>query len=302
MAAMHIDGAWGPYFDISATGNNLQAFTQGTEALSATGRASAKPSPSGGSSLSPPAENGPLSPSSTLDPSDSVSRTHSPPKSIVNLAEEIPRQSTDEENMEALGDILGRAARHQKQLRMSRLAGRPQPPAPTAPPPAPAPPVPAQSPAEPTTSTANPNMSLRTDPLASAQPAFMDNMDAHMMPPDPFVENEPNQFAPPSALVNPGSPPANPFVPGSPGRAANFSSPPEITVDAAVPWTKEIAIVGLYPTNGSAMSPAEPLTIPVAIAATPDQNVFVQFNPMCLELHVLIGDSPAHQNYGPIHQ
>lgn len=278
MEAIPVDSAWGPYFDISTTGNNLQAFTQGTEALAAASHASTKPSPAA-SHLSPPVEGGPLSPSSTLDPSDSVSRTHSPPKSVVNLEEEIPRQSTDAENMVALGDILGRAAQYQKQLRMSRLGGRFQPPSAPAPPPT----GPTRPPTEPTklnTSLTSQNQSsIRTDPPAPAQPTFADTMDAHMMPPDPF---EPNQFASSSAPVNPGSPPANPFVPSPSGLTANFSASSEITVDAAIPWTKEITITGLYSTNGSPTSPAEPVTIPVAIAATPDQNVYVHFPFVCL--------------------
>jgi hypothetical protein len=304
MSAIPIDSAWGPYFDISATGNNLQAFTQGTEALAAASHASTRPSPSAGSHLSPPAEGGPLSPSSTLDPSDSVSRTHSPPKSVVNMEEEIPRQSTDEENMVALGDILGRAAKYQKQLRMSRLAGsRFQPP--SAAPPATAQPAQTRPPVGPTnldtSLTSQKQSPLRTGPPA---PAFVDAMDAHMMPPDPFAENEPNLFAPSSAPINAGSPPANPFVPSSSGPAANFSASPEITVDAAIPWTKEIAIMGLYSTNGSPTSPAEPVIIPVAIAATPDQNVYARFTFLCLELCELMSDfrPEVRQNYGPIHR
>jgi len=272
MAAMPIDSPWGPYFDFSTSGNNVQAFTQGTDALAAVSRASAKPSPTNNLHLSPPAAEA-LSPSSTIDPSDSVSRTHSPPKSLVNMEEEIPRQSTDEENMVALGDILDRAAKYQKQLRMSRLAGRfgsssAAPAAPAPAPSAPAPPV-----VEPANPTTNSNTSSeKQNAPASTQSTYMD---AHMMPPDPFAENEPNQFAPSSAPLRAGSPPANPFAPSSSGPAATFSAP-ESNVDAAVPWTKEIAIVGLYQNSGSPTSITEPLTIPVAIAATPEQNMCVQ--------------------------
>lgn len=279
------DSAWSSYFDVSANGNHAHPASQNADTLGVGGAGGyhhdmAHPSPQSASHLSPPAEGGPLSPCSTIEPSDSVSRTHSPPHSTVNLEEDIPRQVTDEENMVALNDILSRAAKHQKNLRMSRLAGRGplggaiSAPAPTAPVSG----SPVRSLDSSSNGTPTPDGPVlnrqqsppKTSPQATAPAPVLANVDAHMMPPDPFAENGQSQIHSSSLPLNASSPPANPFSSPPPRNVLNLGAESDPN---AIPWTKELIIVGLFTKPGVASPISEPVQLPVLIAAELDQNV-----------------------------
>lgn len=276
----HIGGAWGPYIQVEASDTQSSTASQQPQSVPPGNQAALHPSPSAASHNSPSVDGGPLSPSSTLDPSDSVSRTHSPPpRSIVGLEEEIPRQNTDEENMDALGDILSRAAKHQKQLRMSRLRGRT---AFGAAPSAPA--KPAESPPK-SNGSSTPMGSQHATPPASIShshpqlspsvpvlPISQNVIDSHMMPPDPFAAEMINVPPPPTLPMDHASPPAAPFLPSSSGNVAIFGNVAE-QAPAPVPWTKELVVIGIYAASGSFSPSGKQMSIPVAIAASPDQDV-----------------------------
>ncbi|KAF8318412.1 hypothetical protein DL93DRAFT_2153747 [Clavulina sp. PMI_390] len=164
--SMVFDGRWTPMYipeniDHQVSNAGLSA---GQDLSMSMGHQDAYPLPNPQSHSSPPPEMGPGSPCPTLDPSDSVSQTNSPPQSSSDLDdeeedEEYPRQTTDEHNMKVLAQILGGSERFQKRQRMDRMnrlrgrgrgaaPGRPSAPgatnpnvrAPAAPAPAPAPP------------------------------------------------------------------------------------------------------------------------------------------------------------------
>lgn len=180
--------------------------------------------------------------------------------------------------MDALGDILSRAARHQKQLRMSRLKGRTVF---TAAPSAPA--KPAESPPK-SNGSSTPMGSQHATPPASANrsppplpasasilPASQNVIDSHMMPPDPFAA-EVSHIPPPQALpLDSASPPAAPFLPSSSGSVV-FGDVAE-QAPAPVPWTKDLVVIGIYAASGSFSPSGNQMSIPVAIAASPDQDV-----------------------------